>query len=283
MSCRIFYKNVLRTLEADSAHAGFAVTGTVALTDEEPKTLAVATGYAGTVYELIYDLGTARTVGGVAIINHNLSTMGYTLVMLSVGTTDNGSTWDDGVWTSPNLQTYPAMEPAMASHFSANRTKRWWRIQFVTSSLETTDELKIGQLCLFNAFADLPANPAAPTRTSGVDTAEISQGLGGYESRSSVNPGAWTKRLRWRRQPGGVSVWTQVRDILRYARKYAQWGREPVAWVPYDALDLDPVRTRPCIYALMERLTDAEVLYDGTTRRYDVILELRELTYNGLL
>lgn len=280
MSCRIFYKNALRTLEADSAHLGFAVTGTLALTDEDPRTVAIATGYAGTVYEVIYDLGVARTVSGVAIINHNLSTMGYTLVAVTVGSTDNGTTWDIGAWSSPNLQTYPALEPAMAGYFATQRTKRWWRIQFVISSLETTDELKIGQLCLFNATAELPANPAAPIQVRGMDTAKVTRGLGGYESRSSVNPGSWTRRMRWRREPGGVGVWTQVRDILRYARRYAQWGREPVAWVPYDALVQSGAWA--CIYTVMERVTDGEVLYDGTTRRYDVTLELRELTYHGL-
>ncbi len=276
---RIFYKNVTRMLDPSSQHVGWS--NVERFTDEDPRTQAVATGYMGTTYEVIFDLGVARTVTGVAIINHNLSTLGYTLVILNTGSTDNGTTWDENRLTTPNLQTYPGLEPALAGYFSS-ATKRYWRFQFVSSSLTSTDELKIGQLCLFNSYKSLPLAPAPPRQFRGHDTTSITRGLGGYESRTGVGPGSWDIQLRWRRAPGYTSVHNQVRDLLRYARRYAQWGREPVAWVGHDADAGAGAIVRPAAYCVIERIDDAEVLYDGTTRRFDVNLTLRELTYNGL-
>lgn len=283
MTGRIFYNNVLRMLEPSSWHVGWSNTDRTRFSDENPRTQAVATGHAGTTYELIYDLGVAKTVGGVAVINHNLSTMGYTLVTVYTGSTDNGTTWDESTYTTPNLQTYPDLEPAFAGYLNPAKTRRYWRFQFVTSSLTSTDELKIGQLCLFNAYLDLPLAPASPRQFRGQDTTIISRGLGGYESRTGVGPGSWDIRLQWPRSPGYTSHTSQVRDMLRYARKHCQWGREPIAWVGHDATAGVPIdQTRPTAYCVIERIDDAEVLGDGITRHFDVSLTLRELTYNGL-
>lgn len=284
MTGRIFYKNLLRTLEADSHHVGWAVTGTQGLTDEDPRSQSVATGYAGTDYELIYDLGVARTGSAVAVINHNMSALGYTLFLVSTGSADNGTIWDEAVLTSPSLQTHPGLEPAFAQAFATNYTRRYWRFQFWTSSLTTTDELKVGQLCLFNDSKAMAVAPAAPRQFRAHDTAGISRGIGGYENRTGVGPGGWDRQARWLRTPGGTNIHTQVRDALRYARECSSWGREPVAWTAHDDDAGDPLgHCRPCSYCVMDRLDDGEVLYDGTIRRYDVNLTLRELTYNGLL
>lgn len=275
---RIFYKNVTRMLDPSSQHLGWS--NVERFTDEDPRTQAVATGYPGTSYEVIFDLGVARTVTGMAIINHNLSTMGYTLVILNTGSADNGTTWEEARLTTPSLQTYPELEPSLAAYFTtANR--RYWRFVFASSSLETTDELKIGQLCLFNDHKGLPVAPASPRQFRGQDDTIITRGLGGYESRTGVSPGSWDIRLRWQRTPGYEST-SQVRDLLRYARKYSQWGREPVAWTPHDGYVGASTIVRPAAYCVIERVDDAEVLTDGTTRRFDVNLILRELSYHGL-
>ncbi len=280
MPGRILYKNLLRTLDPSSAHAGWS--DTHRFTDEDPRLCATATGYSSVFYEVTYDLGTARTASGAAVINHNIPDIGATAFNLYTGSTDNGTLWDELRLAVGNMQSCPGYTPSFAGAFTGV-SKRYWRFYFSTST-SATAELNIGQLCLFNTYANLPAAPCAPLQVQGKDTAVLSRGLGGYEGRHDAGVGSLVHRMRWRREPGNVSVWTQVRDLLRYARKYCQWGLEPVCWVPYDAEKPNAsYDVHPCAYCVMEDLSDAEVLTVGNTRRYDVSLQLRELTFDGLL
>jgi hypothetical protein len=166
--------------------------------------------------------------------------------------------------------------------FASPVTKRYWRFEFITPS-SADDVLSIGQLGLFQANATLPLAPCSPLQVRGQDTTVLGRGLWGYETRRDAGIGSQVRRLRWKKTPGNVSVWTQVRDILRYARRYSDWGFEPVCWVPYDAEKPNPsYDAYPCAYCLMDRVADAEVLTVGAVRRYDVSLHLRELTFHGL-
>lgn len=280
MAGRIFYKNILRTLDPASAHAGWS--DKERFTDEDPRLCAMATGSTAVSYEVMYDLGIARTATGAAVINHNLPDIGVTYFQLHTGSTDNGTTWDQTQLSVGSLQTYPAYTPSVAGAFSSV-SKRYWRFCFPQST-SATAKLNIGQLCLFNAKGDLPAAPWSPLQTQGKDAVTASRGLGGYEGRHDVGVGSLALRMRWKREPGNVSVWTQVRDMLRYARKHCQWGLEPVCWVAYDVeKPVAGIDAHPCAYCVMEDLSDAEVLTVGNTRRYDVSLQLRELTFDGLL
>jgi len=281
MSGRILYKNMLRTLDPSSAHAGW--TDTHRLTDEDPKLCAEATGHASSPYELIYDLGIARTATGVGVVNHNMLDTGFTLFVVKTGSTDNGTTWDETRLTVGSIQTYSDYTPSFAGVFSGSVTKRYWRFEFL-ASVSAADELLIGQLCLFNAKADLPTAPSAPRQFSGGGSAVTSRGLGGYEARHDVGVGSWRRLLRWKKEPGGTSVWTQVRDLLRYARQYSQWGLEPVCWVPHDAEKPNAIYdVHPCAYCVFDGIADSEALSVESTRRYDVVVQLRELTFDGLL
>jgi len=281
MSGRIFYKNLIRTLDPSSQHVGW--TNTHRLTDEDPKLCAMATGYGSTGYEIIYDLGVARTALGAAVINHNINNIGATYFRLTTGSLDNGMTWDETRLEAGNLATYPAYTPSFAGAFSTSVSRRYWRF-FFSLSMSTTAELHIGQLCLFNAKGDLPTAPSAPRQFSCKDSAVMGRGLGGYEGRHDHGAGSWRRQLRWKKEPGGVSVWNQVRDMLRYARKFCQWGLEPVCWVPHNAEKPNATYdVHPCAYCVFDGLADSEVLYVGGTRRYDVALRLRELTFDGLL
>lgn len=281
MSGRIFYKNLIRTLDPISQHVGWS--DTHRLTDEDPRLCAMATGTSGAGYEVIYDLGVARTATGAAVVNHNITNVGATYFRLHTGSLDDGITWDELRLTVGNLATYPAYTPSFAGVFSGSVTRRYWRF-FFSLSMSSVAELNIGQLCLFNVKADLPTAPSAPRQFSGEDSAVAERGLGGYEARHDAGVGKWRRQLRWKKEPGGVSVWTQVRDILRYARKHSQWGVEPVCWVPHDAEKPNPTYdAHPCAYCVFDRLADSETLYVGGTRHYDVALRLRELTFDGLL
>jgi hypothetical protein len=281
MAGRIFYKNLIRTLDPISQHVGWS--NTHRLTDEDPRLCAMATGSSGAAYEIIYDLGVARTSLGAAVVNHNITDIGATYFRIHTGSTDDGITWDELRLTAGNLATYPAYTPSFAGAFSGSVTRRYWRF-FFSLSMSTIAELHIGQLCLFNARGYLPAAPWSPLEWQGQDTAVLGRGLGGYESRHDAGVGSHIHRMRWKREPGNVSTGSQVRDMLRYARKYAQWGLEPVCWVRYDAEKPNPTYdVHPCAYCVMENLADAEVLTVGSTRRYDVSLQLRELTFHGLL
>lgn len=280
MAGRIFYKNILRTLDPASAHAGWS--DKERFTDEDPRLCAMATGSTGVSYEVMYDLGVAHTAIGAAVINHNLPDVGVTNCQVHTGSVDNGTTWDQTQLSVGNLQTHPAYTPSFVGAFSAGVVKRYWRFSFPQSN-SATAELNIGQLCLFKINGDLPAAPCAPLQTQATDTVGISRGLGGYEVRHDAGVGSLAHRMRWEREPGNVSVWTQVRDMLRYARKYCQWGLEPVCWVAYDVeKPVAGIDAHPCAYCVMEGLADAEVLTVGSTRRYDVSLQLRELTFHGL-
>jgi len=281
MPGRIFYKNVLRTLDPISEHIGW--NDTHRLTDEDPRLCAMATGYASAAYEIVYDLGTARTVKGVAVVNHNINNIGTTYFRLHTGSSDDGITWDELRFTAGSFATYPEYTPSFAGLLSGSVTKRYWRFTF-SLSMSSIAELHIGQLCLFNACGNLPTAPWAPRQFSGEDNALTERGLGGYEARHDAGVGNWRRRLRWKKEPGGMSVVSQVRDMLRYARKYCQWGFEPVCWVPHDAEKPNPTYdVHPCAYCVFDGLADSEVLYVGGTRRYDVALRLRELTFDGLL
>jgi hypothetical protein len=280
MAGRIFYKNILRTLDPASAHAGWS--DKERFTDEDPRLCAMATGTTAANYQVKFDLGTARTALGAAVINHNLPDIGATYFQLHTGTTDDGITFDQLQLSVGSLQTYPAYTPSVAGAFSSV-SKRYWRFTFPQST-SATAELEIGQLCLFNAKGDLPAAPWSPLQWQGQDTAVLRRGLGGYESRHDAGVGSHIHRMRWKREPGNVSVGSQVRDMLRYVRKYAQWGFEPVCWVAYDVeKPVAGIDAHPCAYCVMEDLADAEVLTVGSTRRYDVSLQLRELAFDGLL
>lgn len=280
MPGRIFYKNLIRTLDPISEHAGW--TNTHRLTDEDPRLCAMATGYSGAGYEVIYDLGLARTGTGAAVINHNINNVGATYFRLHTGSTDDGITWDELRLEVGSLATYPAYTPSFAGIFSGSVSRRYWRF-FFSLSMSTVAELHIGQLCLFNANANLPTAPCPPLECRGQDSTVLRRGLGGYEGRHDAGVASQVHRMRWKREPGNVSVWNQVRDLLRYARKYSQWGLEPVCWVAHDVEKPKPTTdAHPCAYCVMEDLADAEVLTVGSTRRYDVLLQLRELTFHGL-
>lgn len=282
MPGRILYKNILRTLDPSSAHPGW--TDTHRLTDEDPKLCAMATGFYSGSYFLIYDLGVATTASGVGLVNHNMpDVLGVTTFTVKTGSTDNGTTWDQTQLTVGSVQTYPEYTPSFAGVFASGVTKRYWRFDFVVA-MSAADELHVGQLCLFNARADLPTAPSAPRQFSGEDSTIAERGLGGYEGRHDAGVGNWRRQLRWKMEPGGVSVWSQVRDILRYARKYSQWGLEPVCWVPHDAEKPNAAYdVHPCAYCVFDGLGESEMLSVESTRRYDVVLRLRELTFDGLL
>lgn len=281
MPGRIFYKNILRTLDPSYEHAGW--NNTHRLTDESPRLCAMATGTSGTEYVVAYDLGSARSVYGAAVVNHNMGNVGMQYFRLHTGSADDGLTWDELRFAVGDLQTYPAYSPSFAGVFSSAASRRHWRFTFSLST-SATAELYIGQLCLFNACGILPTAPCSPLRVRGLDSAVVERGLGGYEGRHDAGVGALSLQMRWQREPGGVSVATQVRDILRWARRFSQWTFEPVCWVPHDAEKPNPTYdAHPCAYCVMEDLADAEVLTVGSTRRYDVSLRLRELTFDGLL
>lgn len=281
MPGRIFYKNILRTLDPSSHAAGWV--NTQRLTDEDPRLCATAIGYSGSYYEVIYDLGVARQVGSAAVVNHNLPDIGVTYFVLNTGSTDNGTTWDETRLTAGNLQTAAGYTPSFAGEFSGSVSRRYWRFYFSLST-SATAELHIGQLCIFNVCGNLPTAPSAPRQFSGTDSAVAHRGLGGYETRRDVGVGDWRRQLQWKVEPGGVSVATQVRDILRYARKYCQWGLEPVCWVSHDAEKPNPSHdVHPCSYCVFEDIADSEVHHIGSVRQYDVALKLRELTFDGLL
>lgn len=277
----IAYKNLLRTLDPSTEHGGWS--DTERLTDEDPRLCATATGSSGVVYELIYDLGIARTGTAVGLVNHNLANVsGMTWFYVKTGSTDNGTTWDETRLTVGNLLTCPDYTPSFVGMFSSSVSKRYWRFEFATST-SATDVLSVGQLALFNADADLPLAPCSPLEVRGQDTTILGRGLWGYETRHDAGIGSQVRRIRWKMTPGNVSVSTQVRDILRYARKHSAWGFHPVCWVPYGAERPNPsYEAYPCAYCLMDRVADAEVLTVGTVRRYDVSLHLRELTFHGL-
>ena len=281
MSGRILYKNLIRTLEPSSEHIGWS--NTQRFTDEDPRLCAMATGTSGTGYNVIYDLGIARTATSAAVINHNMPEIGATFFLLQTGSVDDGATWDEVRVSAGNLQTYPGYTPSFAAVFSGSVTRRYWRFRFQQSTSATV-ELNVGQLCLFNANANLPTAPSAPRQFSCEDSTVMGRGLGGYEARHDAGVGKWRRQLRWKKEPGGIGAWTQVRDILRYARKHSEWGSEPICWVPHDAEKSNPTYdAHPCAYCVFEGLADSETLYVGGTRHYDVALRLRELTFDGLL
>lgn len=281
MRGRIMYKNMLRTLDPDSTDPGWTDTGR--LTDDQPGLCAMATGYSGSSYALIYDLGAVRTGTGCAVINHNMPDIGATFFMVYTGSTDNGTTWDELRLIVGSMTSFPAYTPSFSGRFSASATKRWWKFLFAGSSSASV-ELHVGQVCLFNATADLPTAPSSPRSLAGDDCASDSRSLGGYEGRREDGPAYWQRQLRWEKEPGGVGVWTQVRDILRYARRHAQWDFEPVAWVEHSADKPNPVyEAHPCSFCTIEGVADSEVLNDGSTRRFDVSFVLKELTFDGLL
>ena len=279
MPGRIFFLNILRTLEPSSS-AGWI--NRHRLTDEDPKLCATATGYASSDYALIYDFGSARSGGGAAVVNHNLRSLSFTTFTVKTGSTDNGTTWDEIQLTVSSLAT-SGYTPSFAGKFPGGGVvKRYWRFGF-QSSASAADVLSIGQLCLFTGIGDLPTAPSTPRQLSGRDTAAIDRGLGGYEARHDVGVGSLQRQLRWKDERGGRQYW-DVRDIIRRARQLSQWGFEPVCWVPHDAEKPNPsYDAHPCAYCVFEGVADSEVYHVGSIRHYDVALRLRELSFDGLL
>lgn len=107
---------------------------------------------AGSGNTFSIDLGSAQSVMGLALLNHNLSTFGGTVTAMVQGADDSG--FSVNLVTAKALTTLDFTQPKHKDHvfqFSAH-TKRYWRIVLTWTGTQT---MTVGELFLFAASTQL--------------------------------------------------------------------------------------------------------------------------------
>ena len=114
---RIVYDDKLRFLTELEASSSAAWEDEELLFNEDPCTQASIGGTASASWYADMDLGSAQTMQGFAVINHDLWTMGYTYLMLFTGTTDDGFIWNELRAELTQLDLHPECEPSVCFKF----------------------------------------------------------------------------------------------------------------------------------------------------------------------
>lgn len=194
---------------------------------------------------IVVDFGSAKSVAGIAILNHNLAALDVpaNLSILIAGADDNVFTVNVAVWQYAPLSTAQIAAPSnkdTVCQFAAT-SRRYWRVQFAWGGTKT---LKIGELYFYGAPTTLTrVQNDGSGETERIISADIEMAYG--ETRSAFLAGPIrTKHFR------GSDYSSSNRDELLTLWRTVKAGVSPFLWVEtYEAPSNGSNLTYPdCIF-----------------------------------